>query len=343
MTNRFLLTIAFGLLAATGLHAQDKASIWLPARRWALEMQTPGFSVEKNVIQPDGRRYFLAEDKANKIVASVYLEAMSGAPAAGECQRSLHAKEAQFSPMSKQGLKDVVYSERDGMDVLEYLLPEVQGAPIQQHNVFACLIKDNVFVDIHLSKAPYTSEDKPAFDELLASFRFVDKAPAPAAAAATAYAATSAALNSALQMFRVGSYYYVSQKYKESIGPYQRALNLEKANPTLDKTSWYVLVDNLTVAYGLTGDLTNAENVVRYGISQDSNYPVFFYNLACLDAEKGDVAGAEANLTLANDRRANALPGETFDADARTDDSFRKLMQQKAFRDFANKLYSSQP
>jgi hypothetical protein len=129
--------------------AQDAAqagySIWLPARPWALEMQTPGFSVEKNDIQPDGRRYFLAENKANKIVASVYLEAMSGVPARGECQRSLHAKETQFSPLSKQGLKDVAYSEKDGMEILEYLLPEVQGAPIKQHNVFACLIKRQRF------------------------------------------------------------------------------------------------------------------------------------------------------------------------------------------------------
>jgi len=59
-------------------------------------------------------------------------------------------------------------------------------------------------------------------------------------------------------------------------------------------------------------------------------------------AEKGDAAGAEANLKLAYDRRANVLPGEAL-ADARTDDSFQKLMQRKDFRDFANKLYSSQP
>jgi tetratricopeptide (TPR) repeat protein len=273
---------------------------------------------------------------------------MSNAPAAGECQRSLHDKEARFSPISTQGLKDVVYTQKDGMDVLEYLLPDAKGAAVQQHNVFACLIKDNVFVDIHLSKAAYTSADEPAFDELLASFRFVDKAPTsvtvaegtPAAGGTTA--GTRAALNSALQMFRLGSYYYIQQNYKESIGPYQRALNLEKANPTLDKKSWYVLVDNLTVAYGITGDLAGAEGVANYGISQDPNYPLFYYNLGCLAAEKGDVAGAEANLKLASDRRANVLPGEAF-PDVRTDDSFQKLMPRKDFRDFVNKLFPAQP
>jgi hypothetical protein len=66
---------------------------------------------------------------------------------------------------------------------------------------------------------------------------------------------------------------------------------------------------------------------------------MFYYNLACMAGENGDTAGAETNLKLAYDRRANVLPGEAL-ADARTDDSFQKLMQRKDFRDFANKLYS---
>jgi tetratricopeptide (TPR) repeat protein len=345
MQNRFALAAVISFFAAATLHAQDftQNSIWLPARPWALQMQAPDFSVKANGIQPDGRRYFLAENKVNSMVASVYLEAMQGTPAAGECQRSLHDKESRFAPLSTQGLKDVVYSEKDGMEILEYLLPDAKGAPIKQHNVFACLIKDNVFVDIHLSKSLYTPADKPAFDELLASFRFVDKAPAPAtsAASANAPAGNSAPAGSALQLFRKGSFYYISQKYPEAIGPYQQALDLEKANPTLEKKFWYVLVDNLTIAYGITGDLASSENVARYGISKDPDYPVFYYNLACAAAEKGDAAGAKTNLKLAYDRRANVLPGETF-SDARTDDSFQKLMQQRDFRDFADTLYSSQ-
>src|ERR1700722_20100026 len=340
MKNRCAFAATAALLAATILCAQDPAqtSIWLPARPWALQMQATGFSVENNDIQPDGRRYFLAENKGNRMVASVYLEAMRGTPAADECQRSLHDKEARFSPLSTQGLKDVIYSEKDGMEILEYLLPDAKGAPIKQHNVFACLIKDNVFVDIHLSKSLYTPADKPDFDVVLSSFRFVDKAPAPASSA-TVGAAPS---GNSMQLFRKGSYYFMSQQYKESIAPYQQALDLEKTTPSLEKKLWYVLVDNLTMAYGITGDLVNSQKVIDYGISKDPNYPMFYYNLACVAAEKGDMAGAETNLKLAYDRRANVLPGETL-ADARTDDSFQKFMQRKDFRDFANKLYSSQP
>lgn len=347
MKTRFFLPTTIAFLVAANLcaqvAAQSGASIWLPAQPWALELQASGFSIQKDLIQPDGRRYFLAEDHANKIVASVYLEAMSNAPAARECQRSLHAKEKQFAPLATNGLQDVAYSEKNGMDILEYLLPEVKGAPIKQHNIFACLIKNNVFVDIHISKSLYTPADQPALDQVLSSFRFVDKAPAPAAivgsASAPAPVPASAPAGNSMQLFRKGSFYFMSQQYKESIAPYQQALDIEKVTPSLEKKLWYVLVDNLTMAYGITGDLASSQKIIEYGISKDPNYPMFYYNLACVAAEKGEMTGAENNLKLAYDRRGNVLPGESL-ADARTDDSFRKLMQRKDFRDFANKLYS---
>jgi len=268
---------------------------------------------------------------------------MSNAPAARECQRSLRAKEKQFAPLATNGLQDVAYSEKNGMDILEYLLPEVKGAPIKQHNIFACLIKNNVFVDIHISKSLYTPADQPTLDQVLSSFRFVDKASAPASivgsASAPAPVPASAPAGNSMQLFRKGSFYFMSQQYKESIAPYQQALDIEKVTPSLEKKLWYVLVDNLTMAYGITGDLASSQKIIEYGISKDPNYPMFYYNLACVAAEKGDMTGAETNLKLAYDRRGNVLPGETL-ADARTDDSFQKLMQSKDFRDFANKLYS---
>jgi hypothetical protein len=243
MKKFFALTA--GLLSGAILYAQEatqnNASIWLPAQPWALELQSPGFSVQKNVIQPDGRRYFLAENKATSMIASVYLEPMSDAPAAGECTRSLHEKERRFSTLATNGLQDVIYSEKDGMSLLEYLIPEVKGAPVKQHNVFACLIKNNIFIDIHISKALYTPADKPAFDAVLTSFRLVDKAPSPATVSMTATGSSANGAQTSMQLFRKGSFYFMSQQYKESIAPYQQALDLEKGKPSLEKKLWYVL------------------------------------------------------------------------------------------------------
>lgn len=43
-----------------------------------------------------------------------------------------------------------------------------------------------------------------------------------------------------------------------------------------------MLIDNLAMAYGITGKLTSAEEVVNYGISQNPTYPMFYFVLADL-------------------------------------------------------------
>ena len=305
--------------------------VWLPAKPWALALQAPGFAVKANEIQRDGRRYFLAENGATRMIASVFLESMKSPALPGECKRSLQGKEKQNASLALNGLKGVTYRESDGMDILEFSLPEVNGVPANQKNVFACLIKDNVFVDIHVSKILFKAADQPALDQLMQSFHFVEKDPVT----------TAVPVGNSLRLFQEGSRDFISQNYRESIGPYQRALDIEKTTPTLEKKLWYVLVDNLAMAYGITHDFANSKKVIEYGISKDPNYPMFYYNLACIAGEKGDAQGAEKNLKLAYDRRANVLPGES-PADARTDDSFQKLMQNSEFRQFVNALYAGQ-
>jgi tetratricopeptide (TPR) repeat protein len=326
-------TILSFFAVASGIAQQSpgpaKFSVWLPAKPWALEMDAPGLALRRNEIQSDGRRYFLAENDQTHMIASVFLEKMNGPAAPGECRRSLKDKEKHNASLSLNGLKGVAYRESEGMEILEFSLPEFNGMPANQKNVFACLIKDDVFVDIHLSKLRFRAADQPALDALLQSFHFAAKEPMTAAVP----------VGSSLQLFQQGSRYFLSQNYRESIGPYRQALDIERVTPTLEKKLWYVLVDNLAMAYGITNDLANSRKVIEYGISKDPNYPVFYYNLACIAGEKGDAQGAKANLKLAYDRRANLLPGETF-LDARTDDSFQKLMQDNDFRQFVNTLYA---
>src|SRR5450432_248710 len=332
-----VLNIALALLAGSNLAAQDGAttsrfSVWLPATPWALEMEAPGFVVKRNEIQADGRRYFLAENDRTHLIASVFLEKMKGPAGPGECQRSLKDKEKHNASLSLNGLKGVAYRESAGMEILEFSLPEFNGVPANQKNIFACLIKDDVFVDIHVSKILFKAADQPGLDALLQSFHFAAKEPTTA----------TIPVGNSLRLFQEGSRYFIEQNYRSSIGPYQRALDIEKISPTLEKKLWYVLVDNLAMAYGITNDFGSSQKVIEYGISKDPNYPVFYYNLACIAGEKGDARGAKANLKLAYDRRANVLPGETF-LDARTDDSFQKLMEDDDFRKFVNALYAGKP
>src|SRR6266481_6217181 len=83
----------------------------------------------------------------------------------------------------------------------------------------------------------------------------------------------------AMDYLEEGSAYYLNHDYKKAIGPYQKALELEKDHSTLDRTLWKVLVDNLGMSYGISGDLKKAKEVFEYGISKDPDYPLFYYNM----------------------------------------------------------------
>ncbi len=89
-TLYLILTIA--LLSTAATNAQEapvssKFDVWLPGKPWALELEGTGFTTRSNEIQPDGRRYFQAQDTRSRAVVSVYLEALKAPAQPGEYSR----------------------------------------------------------------------------------------------------------------------------------------------------------------------------------------------------------------------------------------------------------------
>jgi tetratricopeptide (TPR) repeat protein len=142
---------------------------------------------------------------------------------------------------------------------------------------------------------------------------------------------------SSLELAAEGSRLYIQRDFKGAIGLYFQALELEKANPKLEKSLWYVLIDNLGMSYGITGDLQKAKETFDYGVNKDPTYPIFYYNLACTYAEMGKATEAGDYLKKAFEYKANVLPGENM-PDPRKDDSFKKLMRNKEFQELVEAL-----
>ena len=310
--------------------AAQTSDVWLPGKVWALQLDATGFSTRDNEIQPDGGRYYLAENPGTRIVVSIYLEASKDAVQPGQCKNSLEEKAKRSASMASAHLRGVEYRESGELQILEFVLPQLDGMPKNQKNIFACVIKDDVVVDIHISKLFFKPADQPLFDALLQSIHFVSREdsdkPVP--------------MGNSSVLFQEGGRYFHAHQYREAIAPYQQALEIEKSTPTLDKSLWRVLVNNLSLSYGLTGDYSRARETLNYGVSKDPDYPSYYYTLARVSADKGDLFGAEKNLKLAFERRENVIPGETF-PDARVDDSFQKFLLQKEFRQFLNSLYGA--
>lgn len=126
------------------------------------------------------------------------------------------------------------------------------------------------------------------------------------------------------------SKFYLDGDYKRAIPPYQKALDREKQKRTLSETLWRVLVDNLGMSYGISGDLKKAKATFEYGLSKDPKYAMFHYNMACTYAEMNDVDNAILYLRQAFQYKQNMIKGERF-PDPWTDSSFQRFMNNDKF------------
>ena len=133
-----------------------------------------------------------------------------------------------------------------------------------------------------------------------------------------------------MELMQEGSAHYLRRNFKKAIGPYQKALDLEKQKRTLEQTLWRVLVDNLGMSYGISGNLKVAKETFEYGISEDPDYPMFYYNMACTYGEMDNMEKAIEYLRLAFAKKDNMIPGEKF-PDPAKDSSFARFADNEKF------------
>ena len=128
----------------------------------------------------------------------------------------------------------------------------------------------------------------------------------------------------------LGQTFFKEEKYVEAIGPYEKARTLEKGGTQLSSDQHRILVDQLVMAYGISGQLKKAHTLLDEAISQDAEYPLNYYNLACAFAEEGNKDKMLANLTLAFQHKDHVLKGEKM-PDPRSDSSFQKYVRDDDF------------
>ena len=327
------LPILIGILLAsangisqTQQKPQGSLHISVPDESWVVQIDAPGFSIEQDTLR-QGQRYFMANNSKSGVVLSLTLERVNGKAEMEECRSSLQKRAAgdgQFK-ISNVRTRDI-----NDVPVVEFLIPEAQGIPVQQGNLFACMVNADVYIDIHLSKVQFQAKDESLFETVLKNTHIVEASANDAPANA----------GSARQLFVDGSRAYTKGDFASAIPPYQQAFDLEKKQRTLDQTMTRVLIDNLGMAYGITGNLGKAAEIFNYGVSIDPNYPLFYYNIACVYGEKDDAENAISYLQKAFENKAHVIPGEKM-PDPRTDDSFTRLMKNDRFVKVVTSLMQS--
>ncbi|HPF41590.1 MAG TPA: tetratricopeptide repeat protein [Phycisphaerae bacterium] len=317
MTSLITVICAMVLQApATGPQAKPEESkksdgvknFAVPGRDYGLAIDLKGFTIEEDKLYDDGRgRYVRASRRRNNVNVSFWLLPAEEKGDSKHCRETWWKKEKNnpFKP------EDVRMREKDDLAIVDYMVRQ----PVEQSNVRAYLADKKTWIDVHISKVNASEKDLARIDKLLDSVKIV--APCP----------TDVKMDLVL-----GSRFYLKRNYVKASWHYQRVLDAEKEKRTLDTKSWRVVVDNLGMAYGIRERLERARETFEYGIAEDPDYPMFYYNLACTYGEMNDLKNAIKYLKAAFERRAHLNPGERM-PDPRADSSFKRFLKKSEFRE----------
>jgi tetratricopeptide (TPR) repeat protein len=310
-----------------------------PEKGLGLTIDLSGFKKDIDQVKPDGRRYLMASHPKTRLHVSVTLEKVPTQASAQGCREQLQL--IQKGPSVTRG-QDIKLKADGEIPTLEYTLHKIQGVRLDQKTVYACMSQDNVYADIQLSKVQYTTADAPLFQSILKTIRLQ---PEPSKIVETELPAPPKIVQTqppapptSGELLDIGNALYRQSHYAQAIAPFQKAFELEKTEPQLDRTQWRVLIDNLGRAYGMTGRLKEAKTTFQQGIQADPTYPMFHYNLACTFAEMNDLDHAMQSLTTAFRHRKNQNPGDKGMPDPRQNSSFQRFMKNETFRNLVNDL-----
>jgi hypothetical protein len=193
------------------------------------------------------------------------------------------------------------------------------GSSTPEKEVFGFFATPSTCAKIRVVKPSYLPADDQAIESILKDFTFEP-----------AYLPTSKDY-----LLIANAYFRVGRSPVSAAVYYQRALDTLPVDAPINARR--VIVDQLAMSYGMSGQIKQSRTVNQAAIQTDPDYPLYYYNLACADAEQGKAGDAKVHLQQAFDRKANVLPGEHL-PDPTTDDSLLKLKTNKEFWAFVQTL-----
>ena len=173
-----------------------------------LAIDLAGFTIDRDHVKPDGRRYVTAFHPVTGLTVSMTLEKAPGASTRGCVMR---LQRLQKGPLISRG-KDVALTTARDVQTLEYTLHRFQGLRLDQKSMYACMAEQNVYAGIHLSKVQYSAVDASLFHTLLETMRLQPSRSQQVAAPAPSTPAR-------MPRFKIENVRYQHDDYVQAIAP----------------------------------------------------------------------------------------------------------------------------
>jgi hypothetical protein len=315
--------VLVGFSAFSQSAADPTFTLALPEHRGQLKWTADGFNVIQSSAKPNGREIGLrALDGSGRVTLLAFLFVFpEEAPlTSAKCREGVLGPAIKTNP----GLKMLSRSEmaRPGnlpVSWASYNAKDPKGSIV--YSVRGFVATGDVCGDLeYYSDRPITTEDAD-LRRMFAEYR-LDENHAPRFA----------------DIFVYAQLLFKAEAYKAAAPMFEAALIRLKDEPSAaTKDGRRILFDQAGMAYGMSGEIGKARSIFEKAISADPDYPLYYYNLACADAEEKNLRDARLHLQQAFARKSNLISGEAM-PDPTKDDSFLPFHNDKEFWSFVQQL-----
>ena len=317
------LSLLFMAVCAYPQTATDDASfkLALPNHQGELRWSADGFKVVQSSAKPNGREIGIrAQDQTGlTFLAFLFLFPEQAPLTSTKCRDGVLSPEQKSNPTLKiLSTSEVDRTDNASVAIVNYTSRGRDGKPWYMIRGF--IATADICGDIEFYENSPIDPASPQMKRIFESYR-LDPNYAPQ-------------FN---DIFLYAQVLYKAGMYKASAPIFEQALTKLPADKN-QETMRRVITDQAGMAYGISGDIPKARRIFEAAIARDPDYPLYYYNLACADAQEKKLADARIHLEQAFARKANIIPGETM-PDPTKDDSFLPYKHNKDFWAFVEALH----
>jgi hypothetical protein len=317
-----LLVAMFAVPTFSQKTAPEDFRLALPNHPGQLRWSAEGFKVIESSAKPGGNEIGIrGKDDSGRLVFLGFLFMFSEqAPlTSANCRDGVIEPEKKVNPSLKiLNTTEIAKASGPPLSMVTYTERDKSGK--DAYSVRGFVAAADVCGDLEVySSTPITPED-PDVKKIFSSYQLDEHY-----------------VSKLQDVFLYAQILYNAHMYKAAGPIYEIALAKVGEAPGNSKTMIRVLTDQAGMSYGMSGDISKARALFEKGIAEDPDYPLYYYNLACADAEEKNLTGARKHLQEAFARKANVVPGEKM-PNPSLDDSFVPYRHNKEFWAFIETL-----